>query len=141
MNTEALVEIERIKQLKARYFRLFDTKRWGEWADVLTEDCQVRFGEDDDHQWMVGRDRIAKVMERAIGDGLTVHHGHMPEIELSSETTATGIWAMIDYVETRGERPLRHKGYGHYHESYVRGADDEWRIARLQLTRIRVDPL
>jgi SnoaL-like domain len=141
MNTEALVEIERIKQLKARYFRLFDTKKWSEWADVLTEDCQVRFGEDERDPWIVGRHRIAKVMERAIGDGVTVHHGHTPEIELTSDTTATGIWAMVDYVETTGESPLRHKGYGHYHESYERGADNQWRIARLQLTRLRVDPL
>jgi hypothetical protein len=141
MQADALVEIERIKQLKARYFRLLDTKQWDEWADVFSEDCQVRYGEADDDQWIVGRDRIVKVLKRTIGDGLTVHHGHMPEIELASPTTATGIWAMVDYVETQGERPIRLKGYGHYHESYVKDADGHWRIARLQLTRLRVDPL
>src|ERR1700726_3612348 len=102
MQADALVEIERIKQLKARYFRLLDTKQWDEWAAVFSEDCQVRYGEADDDQWIVGRDRIVKVLKRTIGDGLTVHHGHMPEIELASPTTATGIWAMVDYVETQG---------------------------------------
>src|SRR5262245_37696101 len=33
-----LVEIEEIKQLKARYFRLMDEKRWDEWAEVFAED-------------------------------------------------------------------------------------------------------
>jgi hypothetical protein len=140
-NTDALVEIERIKQLKARYFRLLDTKQWAEWADVFTEDCEVRFGEGDVDQWIVGRDRIVKVLRRTVSEGLTVHHGHMPEIELSSATTATGIWAMFDYVETHSADPIRLKGYGHYYEDYVKGADGQWRIRRLQLTRLRVDPI
>jgi SnoaL-like protein len=34
MNAQGLGEIERIKQLKARYFRLLDEKRWQEWARI-----------------------------------------------------------------------------------------------------------
>ena len=41
MTPEDLVEIERIKQLKARYFQLMDQKRWDEWADVFTEDVVI----------------------------------------------------------------------------------------------------
>jgi len=37
----ALEEIEAIKQLEARYFRLMDTKQWEAWADVFTEDAIV----------------------------------------------------------------------------------------------------
>jgi len=54
-----IVEIEAIKQLKARYFRLMDEKRWDEWAEVFTEDFEgivhgphpeLRFhGRDDGH--------------------------------------------------------------------------------------------
>ncbi|MBV8983791.1 MAG: nuclear transport factor 2 family protein, partial [Acidimicrobiia bacterium] len=32
------------------------------------------------------------------------------------------------------------RGYGHYNEEYVR-EDGGWRIRRLVLTRLRVDPL
>jgi hypothetical protein len=32
------------------------------------------------------------------------------------------------------------QGYGHYHEEYVR-EDGEWKIARLELSRLRVDPV
>lgn len=29
----------------------------------------------------------------------TVHHGHMPEIDITGPDTARGTWAMFDYVE------------------------------------------
>ena len=32
MTPDDLVEIEQIRQLKARYFRLMDQKKWDEWA-------------------------------------------------------------------------------------------------------------
>ena len=41
MTPEELTEIERIKQLKARYFLLMDQKRWDEWADVFCEDVTI----------------------------------------------------------------------------------------------------
>jgi hypothetical protein len=36
---EKLWDIEQIKQLKARYFRLMDTKDWVAWRDLFTDDC------------------------------------------------------------------------------------------------------
>jgi 3-phenylpropionate/cinnamic acid dioxygenase small subunit len=32
------MEIESIKQLKARYYRYLDTKDWDRWRDVFTDD-------------------------------------------------------------------------------------------------------
>lgn len=40
MTLEQLIEIEEIKQLKARYFRLIDLGKWDEFAELLTEDCE-----------------------------------------------------------------------------------------------------
>jgi len=67
---------------------------------------------------------------------ITVHHGHMPEIELTSATTATGVWAMEDMLRWPDGREMH--GYGHYHETYekVGGA---WRIKSSKLTRLRTD--
>jgi hypothetical protein len=72
----------------------------------------------------------------------TVHHGHMPEIEITGSDTARGMWAMFDYVEwpEQDGRRIGLKGYGHYVEEYVR-EDGDWRIARSRLERLRVDPL
>ena len=36
-----LIDIEEIKQLKARYFRGLDMKDWVLWADVFTEDAHI----------------------------------------------------------------------------------------------------
>ena len=135
-----LVAIEEIKQLKARYFRLMDTRSWSEMAWVFTRDAHL----DTDGFTADGRDGIIAFLERVLHDARTVHHGHMPEITITSPTTARGIWAMFDYVEFVASEPDGARtglfGYGHYEEDYV-VEDDAWRIANLRLTRLRVDPL
>lgn len=140
MNVETLIDIEQIKQVKARYFRFVDTKQWAELADLFTEDCEVRYGETEQDAWITGPVALIRLLQRAIGDGVTVHHGHMPEVTLQSEMTASLVIAMFDYVEVPGDRPILLRGYGHYHESLIK-SDGQWRIRRFQLTRLRVDPL
>ncbi len=63
-----------------------------------------------------GRDEIVTNVSTALVGARTRHHGHMPEIEITGDDTARGIWAMFDYVEwpkhdgttlgTAGLRPL-----------------------------------
>jgi len=63
------------------------------------------------------------------------------EIDVTDDT-ATGIWAMEDYVDwgpAEDGTPRAFRGYGHYRERYVKGSDGPWRIAALQLTRLRRD--
>jgi hypothetical protein len=64
----------------------------------------------------------------------------MPELELTSPTTATGIWALADYVDHLRPDGTRRtiQGYGHYFEEY-RKVDGTWKIAKLELRRLRVD--
>jgi len=71
----------------------------------------------------------------ALADAVTVHHGHMPEIEILDADRATGIWAMFDQVDLPG---LVLRGFGHYHDEYVRSGA-RWRIHRSRLTRLRLD--
>lgn len=136
-----LVAIEEIRQLKARYFRTLDRQEWDEFGAVFARDGVLEVPEVD----MVseGRDAIVTGVSRALAGARTVHHGHMPEIEVTGPDTARGIWAMFDYVEWpptgAGER-VGLQGYGHYHEDYVR-EDGRWCIARSRLERLRVDPL
>ena len=131
------VEIEAIKQLKARYFRLMDEKRWSDWGEVFTADAVLDAVQDAPNAKLVGRDRIVEVVSRTLASAITVHHGHMPEIEITSATTARGIWAMEDYLEYPGEsEPFRIRGKGHYYEEYEKGEDGRWRIKILRLTRL-----
>ena len=139
--TEQLEEIGAIKRLKARYFRHMDRKDWDAWGQVFAEDAVLEVPEVD--MEVTGREEIVASVSGALVGTQTVHHGHMPEIELTGPDTATGIWAMADYVEwpqAEGEARVGLQGYGHYIEEYVR-ADGEWRIARSRLERLRVDPL
>jgi hypothetical protein len=144
--SERLLEIEAIKRLKARYFRLLDTKQWGEWRLQFCDDCvfegtSAKFADADEFVDGVSRNHAVT---------RTVHHGHMPEIELLSASTARGIWSMMDYVSWPKDSPLSRSsvhegmwgflGYGYYQEEY-RKVSDGWRISHLRLTRLRVDPL
>lgn len=128
-------DLEAIKQLKARYFRTLDTKDWEGMRDVFADDVVVdttASGGD----VVEGGDAFVALLRAALKDVVTVHHGHMPEIELQSDTTAKGIWSMQDILEWPNGRKMY--GYGHYHETYERVAED-WRIKTLKLTRLRVD--
>jgi uncharacterized protein (TIGR02246 family) len=140
---QELDEIEAIKQLKARYFRLMDTKQWDQFGELFTEDATLA-ASPDPKETFHGRADIVRRVSAALREATTVHHGHMPEIELTGPDTARGIWSMEDYVEfpnaPDGAR-VGLRGYGHYHEEYRRDTDGQWRIARLHLSRLRIDPL
>jgi hypothetical protein len=138
--------IEAIKALKARYFRAMDTKDWDAFADVFAPDAVMDMRSevpstpaDPDAGLITGNRAIAEFVRRSVDPVVTVHHGHMPEIELTSDTTATGIWAMEDHLWWPEGSPLSvMHGYGHYHETYTR-IDDEWKIATITLSRLRID--
>jgi hypothetical protein len=132
-----LKDIEAIKQLKARYFRLLDLKRWEKFADVFTEDACLDVGDDVPGLVVTGRANIVAAVSRGVGSAVTVHHGHMPEIEIVGPNRAHGIWAMEDHLEFPGDPPsLVVHGRGHYHEEYEKEADGAWRIKSLRLVRL-----
>jgi hypothetical protein len=132
-------DIEAIKQLKARYFRCMDTKAWDDMEQVFAPDVSIDM-EREGGGMHSDRGSFMTMLRSAIGEVVTVHHGHTPEITLTSGTTATGIWAMEDHLWFPEGSPLQHvHGYGHYHESYEKGPDDVWRIKAMTLTRLRVD--
>jgi len=128
-------DVEAIKQLKARYFRTMDTKDWDAMRDVFTEDVVVDTTSSGGGV-VEGADEFMTFLRAMIGDVVTVHHGHTPEIELLSATAATGIWAMEDML--RWPNGMELHGFGHYHETYAK-IDGGWRIKATTLTRLRVD--
>lgn len=128
-------DIEAIKQLKARYCRTLDTKDWAGFRRVFTDDVTIDTT-DSGGPVINGADRHIAFLTGTLGDRRTVHHAHLPEIELTSATTAAAIWAMQDLVDLPDGGELR--GYGHYHETYEKTGDG-WHIATLRLTRLRMD--
>ena len=61
---QQLLDIEQIKQLKARYFRLMDTKQWDDWGMVFATDCVMEVPEAE----MVnnGREEIVTTVSTAL---------------------------------------------------------------------------
>jgi len=128
-------DLESIKQLKARYFRTMDSKNWSEMREVFADDIVVDTTESGGSV-IEGAEEFIQFLERTLGDAVTVHHGHMPEIDVTSPTTATGIWALQDTIWWPNDTRMR--GYGHYHETYEL-IDGAWRIKTLRLTRLHMD--
>jgi hypothetical protein len=133
-------DIEEIRRLKARYFRLMDQKRWAEWVDVFTEDVHIDTTDDAPDALIDGRDAFRAFLEPLLAEVVTVHHGHMPEIALVGPDEATGVWSMEDHLEWPEGAPMRRLwGTGWYEERYRRCHDGRWRIAELRLRRQRVE--
>jgi hypothetical protein len=142
---ETLLAIEEIKRLKARYFRLMDMHDWAGFRDLFTEDAlfDVRGALEEAPdiaglEPIHGADAIAAYVRAGISPIKSAHYGHMPEIEILSDDSAQGIWALEDILRTPTGEPFGiFRGYGHYHEQY-RKVDGHWQISSLKLTRLMV---
>ncbi len=138
---ERLLAVEEIRQLKAKYFIGIDTQDWELWRrEVWAPDARLivpELGSD-----VEGRDTLIEWVAKQMANQISVHHGHMPVIDITSDTTATGLWAMEDRIYRPKEAHNYDDGafilgFGHYREEYVR-LDVGWRIHSTLLTRLRV---
>lgn len=128
-------DIEAIKQLKARYCRLMDTKNWADYRRCFTDDVTMDTT-DSGGNVITGADEFLIFLVAAIGGVVTVHQCHTPEIDVISATEASGIWAMEDMLRFPDGSELH--GYGHYQERYQKDGND-WLIKASTLTRLRLD--
>jgi ketosteroid isomerase-like protein len=100
-DSEGLFAIEEIKQLKARYFRCMDTKDWAGFEAVFAPDVTVDYtplgGNSAD--WSAsGQPNVVAFVRKTVEPAITIHHGHMPEVEVTSPTTARAVFAMEDLI-------------------------------------------
>jgi hypothetical protein len=149
---DRLLAIEEIKGVFAERLRCMDTKEWHVYPALHTDDVvsetfsrlasEKRPPAPGERRRVVGKEELTAAI-RGLLDGpvpiTTVHHGHTPLIELTSDTTARGVWAMEDRLWwANGDHEEHLHGYGHYHEEYRR-VGDRWLIAYRSLSRLRVD--
>lgn len=132
---EQLSETQALEQLKARYCRLLDSKDWIGWRNLFTDDF-VSDTTESGGKVIAGADAFVAFVRKMLSKRRTVHQVHAPELILTSPTSATGIWALEDYLRFAPGLSLR--GYGHYHETYEKH-DGVWRIKTSKLTRLRGD--
>ncbi len=134
MTPADLVEIELIKRLKYKYMRCLDQKLWDEMADCLTDDAVASYSAG--KYEYEGRDAILEFFRQAMGSTsfLSSHRVHHPEIELTSPTTAVGVWALDDVV-VDASRDFGLCGAAFYRDEYVKERDGRWRIRRTAYER------
>jgi hypothetical protein len=116
-------DIDQICQLKYRYLRTLDTKRWDEFAECFLPDATG------DYNGLVFADRAALVayMRENLGEGLlTLHQAHHPEIAVDGDA-ATGRWYLQDKVIVPAFRFML-EGAAFYEDRYTR-TPEGWRVA------------
>jgi len=121
-----LLDIEAIKRLKAKYFRVLDTKDWNGMRECLHKDCVARY--DGGKYSFDGSDRIIAFFSQYLDapTKITLHQAHHPEIDLVNALRATGIWYLQDMVvDLDNDTTLR--GAGFYHDEYVK-ENGKWLI-------------
>jgi hypothetical protein len=132
MDTAA--ELEAIRRLKYAYFRTLDLKEFDQLGQLLTDDATASY--EDGRTTLEGRAAIVQWLSEALGnpDIVTEHHGHHPEIDLASPTTATGRWYLQDRVIVPSA-DLEIGGTAFYDDRYVK-VDEGWRIAHTGYMRV-----
>jgi hypothetical protein len=115
MTPDDLVDIEQIHQLKYRYVRMLDQKRWDELAE---------------------RDAIMGFLRGALSDTsmISSHRVHQPEIALTGPGTATGVWALDD-LNILTDAGLDIRGAAFYDDRYVK-VGGSWRIQHTGYKRV-----
>ena len=121
-----LQEIEAIKRLKYKYFRCLDQHGWDELRECFTEDASSAYG--GGKYSFQGREQIMQFLIDAMDRPtfLSAHHGHHPEIDLTSATTAVGVWALSDFVIDL-DAGITLRGAAFYRDEYVK-VNGQWKI-------------
>jgi bile-acid 7alpha-dehydratase len=128
-----LEEIEAIKRLKHKYFRCLDQKKWDELATCFTEDAVSSYH--GGRYRFQGRDKIMEFLSRSLTSRrVGMHQGHHPEVDLTSETTATGIWEAEAYLIDLKEDTSMHE-VTFYEDQYVK-ENDQWKIKSTGYTNV-----
>jgi hypothetical protein len=133
MPVQNLVDIRACEQLKYRYCRLLDQKRFDELGELLVEDCSVSYG--GGAITLQGRASVTAYLHNAMGDTriLTSHLVSHPEIEVDGDV-ATASWALVDVV-IHQDAGVAIRGASYYDDRYVR-TDAGWRIAHTGYRRL-----
>jgi len=129
-----LHELEAIRQVKYRYFRALDTKRWDELEECLAVDS--RWAESYGTGRLYDREEVMDKLRGAFerSNILSMHQAHHPELELTGEATARGIWAIQDRVIDL-QFNITVWGAAYHTDEYAK-VDGDWKIQSTTYERL-----
>jgi len=130
-----LKSLEEIKCLKHRYFRAMTFSDHETLSDTLTEDVITSYS--DGKYVFENREKLLTFLidsHDPKSQVIAYWMAGMPEISLTSETTATGIWAMYHYFYSRS-REFVDEMFVYYDDEYRREGE-VWKISRTGYRRV-----
>lgn len=96
---QRLMDIEAIKQLKHAYFRCIDTANLEELGTLFHDEVSVSFiGGTYKWQTQGKKEYLDNIGVSFSNQSIGHHNGHQPEIQMISDTEATGIWYLADHM-------------------------------------------
>lgn len=125
-----LEDTEGVKMAMARYWRCLDDKVWAELPDCFTPDVIGDYGQP---AWRrEGRDALVAFLRDNEGSpDIRISHGGMNyEVEIQSESEASGIFKLHDWVVIGAQTRMR--GFGQYRMRFRKNGG-RWRIHRMDL--------
>jgi hypothetical protein len=132
---QQLSDIEEIKILKHRYFRGIDTADWALLANTFTDDVVCTYNGGTYRVGLNGREAMLEFLANSFHSGaLAMHIGIMPEIAITGDNSATGIWYLQD-VFINLEIDNHTFGTAIYTDSYRREGG-VWKIAKTHYDRV-----
>ena len=135
-DVQILKDIEAIKRVKHAYFRCIDTANIDELRDLLDENITAKLvGGSYDIEFKGREEYLEMVANSFNSEFVGEHNGHHPEIDILSETEATGMWYLTD-VAMDFRRGVTTIGSAIYRDKYQKQADGKWRIVHTAYERI-----
>lgn len=132
---QRLMDMEAIKQTKHAYFRCIDTANWEELGAICHPDLKVHYIGGGYEYRMASREEFLGAMQQAFhSEAVGRHNGMMPEIQMLSDSEATGIWYLYDHFWSLNANHLTH-GTALYWDRYVK-VDGQWVIKSTNYRRI-----
>lgn len=132
---QRLMDIEAIKQLKYAYFRCIDTANLDELGTLFHEEVNVHF-RGGNYEWKLhGREEYVKNIGKSFTtEAIGQHNAHHPEIQMLSETEATGLWYLADNMWMLNYHVKTH-GTALYWDRYQK-VDGKWLIRETNYERV-----
>lgn len=132
---QQLSDLEDIRTLKHRYFRGIDTADMGLLAGLFTDDVAVDYRGGEYRVRLAGKADMLEFLANSFHSGaVAMHHGHMPDITLTGEDEAEGIWYLEDIFISLEDR-THTIGTAIYRDRYRREGG-RWKIARTEYDRV-----
>jgi hypothetical protein len=121
-----LEDIEAIRRLKFNYTWFLDHKMWDDFKNLMADDMIfVGTGRE------LSKNEWVDVVSECLTNLVTSHQLHQSLIDITSSTTANGVWCLRDDLDN-AERGTKFKWRAYYIENYVK-VGGEWKFKKIVL--------